>query len=226
MLRLFGKGKPQGPAPTLDGTAEKMDKRVTHLESRIKHLDGQLLEIKKQMQNTPKVAQGRLRQKAKMLLQQRKMLEHQWMQMAGQMGNIEQVRTAQSQVETTTEMVAAMKEGHKQLQKQMKAVDISKVENMQDDMQDMLADVQDLQDIMGRSYDVEGEVDEDELDAEFAALDEESVMSGLGEVETPSYLKEDPSMQALEAEFGASAPAAAEVGTAQAPTKTAAPAYG
>ena len=226
MQRLFGKGKPKGPAPTLDGTAEKMDKRVTHLESRMKHLDAQLLEIKKQMQTTPKVAQTRLRQRAKMLLQQRKMLEQQWMQLAGQLGNIEQIRTAHSQIETTTEMVAVMKEGQKQLQKQMKAVDISKVETMQDDMQDMLADVQDLQDIMGRSYNLEGEVDEDELDAEFAALDEESVMSGLGEVETPSYLQEDPSMQALEAEFGAGAPATAPKDAAPTQHQMPTPAYG
>ena len=53
------------------------------------------------------------------------------------------------------------------------AIDIYEVEDLHEDMQDMLADVEELNEVMGRSYDTYNGVDEADLDAALMGLDDE-----------------------------------------------------
>lgn len=70
----------------------------------------------------------------------------------------------------TPETVAAMKEGAKTMKQEFKKVNIDKVEDLQDDMEDLLDEANEIQDVMARSYGNADELDEDELDAELDAL--------------------------------------------------------
>jgi len=74
------------------------------------------------------------------------------------------------------------------LTSQLKNVKISDVENLTDDLSDLLQDTNEIQEALGRSYNV-GEVDEGELEDELSALGEEM------DFETPSYLSSVPTSE-------------------------------
>lgn len=48
--------------------------------------------------------------------------------------------------------VAAMKDASKTLKAEVKKIDINKVEDLTDDMADMMEDMNEINDVMGRSY--------------------------------------------------------------------------
>merc|ERR1739848_92711 len=75
----------------------------------------------------------------------------------------------QSMRDTKT-TVNAMKVGVKEFKKEHKNFDIGAVEDLQDELEDMLDETNEIQEIMGRQYGMP-DIDDDELEAEFAALD-------------------------------------------------------
>ena len=60
-----------------------------------------------------------------------------------------------------------------------------------DDLADMMEDMNEVNEILGRSYTVGDEIDEDDLDAELAALDDE--LEGLDEIEEEALESHVPS---------------------------------
>lgn len=48
--------------------------------------------------------------------------------------------------------VAAMKDAQKGLKKEVKKINISDVENLTDDMADLMEDMDEINEVMGRSY--------------------------------------------------------------------------
>ena len=69
----------------------------------------------------------------------------------------------------------------------MKEFDMDEVEDMMDDMQELMADQEDIQEMMGRNFGME--YDEGELEAELAELDEELISDQLNEgLGLPSYI--------------------------------------
>ena len=86
--------------------------------------------------------------------------------------NIGQTQFAVESLQATTETVAAMKQGAKDLKKQFKKINIDKVEDLQDELEDMLLENEEIQDVLSRSYGVSAEVDEADLEAELDMLDD------------------------------------------------------
>ena len=72
-----------------------------------------------------------------------------------------------------SEQVAATKAAMVTLKKQHEDISLDDLEDMQDDMAELLGDAAEMSDLMGRSFGLPGEVDEADLDAELAALDDE-----------------------------------------------------
>ena len=69
----------------------------------------------------------------------------------------------------------------------MKAFDMDKMEDLFDDMADMMADMEEINECMGRNYNVE--MDENELLGELDELDEELACDQLNEgLGMPSYI--------------------------------------
>lgn len=82
-----------------------------------------------------------------------------------------------------------MKMASKEFKKEYKNINIDKIEDIQDELEDFTDQANEIQEVMGRSYGMP-EVDDDELEAELdalgddLALDEDS--SYLDDVATPS----------------------------------------
>lgn len=92
----------------------------------------------------------------------------------------------------------------KTLKKQYGKIDIDKIERLNDEMADLMEVGNEIQESLGRGYDVPEDVDEAELDAELEALGEEveferEMGAGVGESmpsfmvdEVPSFVDEPP----------------------------------
>ena len=90
--------------------------------------------------------------------------------------------------------VQAMKTASKTLKKEVKKVDLSQIEDLQDDLADMMEDVNDVQDVLGQSYGIGDDIDDADLDAELDALGDD--FDDVADADsTPAYLQPaDPSL--------------------------------
>ncbi|CAK8671799.1 unnamed protein product [Clavelina lepadiformis] len=147
-----------------------IDDRTDSVEKKVAKLDADLLKYKnqmKKMRNGP--AKNAVKQKALMVLRQKKRYESQRDNMMQQSFNMEQTNYSIQTMKDTQTTVAAMKTGLKQMKKEHKKIDINKIEDLQDDMEDMLEMADEVQDALGRSYGMP-DLDEADLDAELDAL--------------------------------------------------------
>ena len=119
-----------------------------------------------------------LKQKCLKILQRRKQYEAQRDQYEQQSWNLSQASMMTDNLKNTMATVDVMKATNKDLKRQFGKVDVDKLERMQDEMADLMEQGNEIQEAMGRSYDVPEEVDEAELDAELEALGEEAEMEG------------------------------------------------
>lgn len=85
---------------------------------------------------------------------------------------MEQANYASQTLKDTHATVSAMKDGVKSMKKEFKKINIEEIEDIQDDMADMLAEADEVQEALGRSYGTP-EIDEDDLAAELEALGDE-----------------------------------------------------
>lgn len=174
MKRILGVSKKPTPVPSLSDTASVLEKRGDHLDAKIGKLDKELLGYKEQLKKTgPGPAQTRIKQKALQTLKQKKMYEQQRGALANQQWNMDQLQFATETTRATIDQVNCMKESAKILKKEMKKMDISSIEDLQDELADLYEDSNEIQEIMGRAYGVPEDIDEDDLEAELAALGDE-----------------------------------------------------
>mmetsp|Transcript_129035 Transcript_129035/g.222970 ORF Transcript_129035/g.222970 Transcript_129035/m.222970 type:complete len:219 (-) Transcript_129035:40-696(-) len=190
MKRIFGAPKKKAPPPSLADTSAVLEKRGDHLDAKIAKLDKELLGYKEQMSKLrPGPQQTRLKQKALAILKQKKMYENQREVLGNQQWNMDQLQFTTETTQATIEQVNCMKDSAKTLKAQMKQMDISSIEDLQDELADLYEDSNEIQEIMGRAYGVPEDVDEDDLEAELAALGDEMSLtdsSYLDALSTPS----------------------------------------
>jgi len=188
--------KKQEPAPSLDEASSHLGGRIEGIEAQIAKCDQELAQYKQQLARARGVAANAVKQKALQVLKRKKMYEQQRDSLLGTQMNIDQCSFMTEQAKTTAVTVAAMKEANTSLKKQYKKMDIDDIERVADDMQDLMMDQEEINEIMSRSYAIPGGVDEADLDAELAALEDdiafqdEQVAAGPGAV--PSYLPSVP----------------------------------
>merc|ERR1711912_19764 len=170
MNRIFG-NKDKTPAPTLTDQCTTIDSRISTVDKKIAMLDAELLKYKTQMSKVrPGPTKKQIQQKALRVLKQKKMLESQRENMANTSFNMDQTNFAIQNMKDTQVTVSAMKAGMKEMKKETEKLNIGKIENMQDEMEDMMMDSEEIMGIMGRSYGIGNDIDEDELEAELDAL--------------------------------------------------------
>lgn len=185
MNRLFGRAKPKGPPPNLtdciqsvEGRGESIDKKIARLEAELKKYKDQMAK----MRDGP--SKNMVKQKALRVLKQKRMYEGQRDQLGQQAFNMEQANYTIQTLKDTKTTVDAMKVGAKEMKKAYKKVNIDQIEDLQDQMEDMMEDASEIQDSLSRSYGTP-EVDDDDLEAELAALGDEMLAD-----EDTSYLDE------------------------------------
>merc|ERR1719392_475812 len=124
----------------------------------------------------PGPAKQQVQKRAMAILKQKKMYEQHKNNTMNQQFNLDQISFAQETLKETQQTVTAMKDANKQLKKEFKNINISQVEDMQDDMADLLEQAEEVQEAMGRSYNTD-DIDEADLEAELAALEEDASAS-------------------------------------------------
>lgn len=173
MNRLFGKGKPKEPAPSLNDCISGVDARASNIEEKVNKLEAELRKYREQMSKMREgPAKNSVKQKALRVLKQKKAYEQQAESLRNQSFNMEQANYAAQSLKDTQITVNAMKDGVKQMKKEFRNVNIDQIEDIQDDMADMLEQADDVQEALGRSYGMP-DVDDEELEAELDALGDE-----------------------------------------------------
>merc|ERR1711887_360769 len=139
------------------------------------------------MRNGP--GKNAIKNKAMKVLKQKKMYEAQREQISQQSFNMDQANYTINTLKDTQQTVTAMKAGLKQMKKEYKKINIDKVEDLQDEMEDMMLEANEIQEVMSRSYGINDDIDEAELEAEFDALGDDFLAdndSSYLDIETPN----------------------------------------
>lgn len=132
-----------------------------------------------------------LKREALQILQQKKQYESQKTMMMSQSFNLEQTNFTVEGMKSTVQTVQVMKATAKDMQKQLKQINIDKVEDLREQMEDFMTDTFEINEVLARSYGTPDYIDEADLEAELGMLQE------LQEVEeNPSYLQDIPSAPA------------------------------
>lgn len=197
MNRIFGKKKETAPPPNLGDVGQRVDARVGNLDAKIKQLENELRDYQKKMKKARGAALTNLKRRAMQVLKRKKMYEQQRDQMSAQSFNLEQTNFALDTVKDTQETVAAMKGAAAALKVEHKKINIDAIEDTQDDLAEMMFDMNEIQESLGRSFGLPDEVDECDLDAELDMLGDELEEDGLGDEvgdAMPDYLQPAPAM--------------------------------
>lgn len=173
MNRLFGRGKPKEPGPSISDCIAGVDSRANAIEEKVNKLDAELRKYKEQMAKMREgPSKNAVKQKAMRVLKQKKQYETQIDGLRNQSFNMEQANYAAQTLKDTKSTINAMRDGVGQMKKEFKNVNIEEIEDIQDDMADMLEQSDEIQQVMGNSYGVP-DIDDDELAAELDALGDE-----------------------------------------------------
>lgn len=205
MNRLFGSGS-KTPKPTLDTASSSLEKRIGELDVQIQAKNIRLREHHEATKRMRGPALARRREEALRVLASRKRLEEQRARLEQQLEGMQGAQLMQDNLAGTVATVEAMRQANKTLKKQFKAVDLDRIERVQDEMRELQAVSDEIQDTLAMGYEIPGgEPDEAELDEELAALGDELYADPglLGEMEgagglgdsdrLPDFLQEDPS---------------------------------
>eukprot|EP00696_Hemimastix_kukwesjijk_P006822 gnl/Hemi2/18662_TR6181_c0_g1_i1.p1 gnl/Hemi2/18662_TR6181_c0_g1~~gnl/Hemi2/18662_TR6181_c0_g1_i1.p1 ORF type:complete len:226 (-),score=88.76 gnl/Hemi2/18662_TR6181_c0_g1_i1:189-866(-) len=195
MKRLFGLSGPSTPAqpakppPSLQDGIKNVEARGSTIDERIKGLDAELVKYKEQIKKTrPGPAQNAIKQRAMRVLQQKKNYERQRDQLYQQQFSMDQIHFATETMKDTVTTVEAMKVAAKEMKTVQKNINIDQIEDMHDDLDDMLMMNDEIQEVLGRSYGVPDDLDDADLEAELAGLEEE-MASELTTEAAPSYMQ-------------------------------------
>jgi charged multivesicular body protein 5 len=153
------------------------------------------------------------------VLRQKKLYEGQREQLYQQQYNVESAAFTMQSMQDSVQVVGAMQAGAKQMaamQKKHKELRVDEVWKTMDQMADMAADFEEVQDAMG-SYNVPDAIDDADLDAELDALGDDDALAELAGDGVPAYLAADEELEALpEAPSGAAGVAAGPAAAAAA----------
>ncbi|KAA3481517.1 charged multivesicular body protein 5-like isoform X1 [Gossypium australe] len=112
--------------------------------------------------------------------------------------NLDQVAFASEGLKDAQQTMSALKSANKELKGMMKTVNIQDIDNLQDEMMDMMDVSNEIQETLGRSYNVPDYIDEEELMGELDALEADMGSEADG---IPSYLQPDKEEPDLDTEF-------------------------
>ena len=170
MYRLLGLSQNK-PKPDLQQAISSTDERADATQVKISRLDAELGRYRdqmKRMRDGP--GKSAVQQRALRVLKQKRMYEAQIEQLTQQSFNMEQSMMTTENLRNTMATVDAMQVANKEMRRTYGNLNIDKIEQIQDDMEDLLEQSSAVQETMSRSYGVPDDIDETELEAELEAL--------------------------------------------------------
>lgn len=191
MKRVFGKKKQTNakPAPTLGEASENLGKRSTHLDSKIAALEKDLNGYKKKLQTANPSAKRGLQKRAMDILKRKRMYENQRDMLLGQQFNMDQASFGIESAKATVDSVAAMKAANVELKAALKNdLNIDDVDDLADDMEELMYEMNEINESLGKNFATPDDITEDDLEAELDMLGDD-LEEEIGE-DTPSYLQE------------------------------------
>jgi len=157
---------------------------VTQVENRVNELDGKMAQMDQEIQSLYlKLRQSRgnqrdfLKQKLLHLLKRRKMMGSQQKNYFNHQMALDNVAFTQENIQNTMEMATAMKQGYQANMDLMKSVDIDQLADIKADMQDMMWECNQINEQL--NYDLEDDVDEDDIDQELADIENDLKLQGM-----------------------------------------------
>ncbi|EPS74302.1 charged multivesicular body protein 5, partial [Genlisea aurea] len=175
----------------------QINKRGESVDEKIQKLDAELARYKEQIKKTrPGPAQEAVKARAMRVLKQKRMYEGQRDMLYNQTFNLDQVAFAAEGIKDAQQTMSALKSANKELKGMMKTVKIQDIDSLQDEMMDLMDVSSEIQETLGRSYNVPDDIDEDELLGELDAL--EADMGFETEAGVPSYLQTESDPDAAE----------------------------
>ncbi|ESR59022.1 hypothetical protein WN944_018873 [Citrus x changshan-huyou] len=190
MKRVFGAKKDKEPPPSVQDASDRINKRGENVDQKIRSLDAELSRYKEQIKKMrPGPAQEAIKARAMRVLKQKRMYEGQRDMLYNQTFNLDQVAFASEGIKDAQQTMTALKSANKELKGMMKTVKIQDIDNLQDEMMDLMDVSHEIQETLGRSYNVPDDIDEDELMGELDALEADMGMED--EAGVPSYLQPD-----------------------------------
>ncbi|CAN6345566.1 unnamed protein product, partial [Urochloa humidicola] len=189
MKKIFGAKKNKDPPPSIQDATDRITKRGDTVDEKIKKLDAELARYKEQIKKTrPGPAQEAVKARAMRILKQRRMYEGQRDMLYNQTYNLDQVAFAAEGLKDAQQTMTAMKSANKELKGMMKTVKLEDIDSMQDEMMDLMDVSNEIQESLGRSYNVPDDIDEEELMGELDALEADMDFESES---VPSYLQPD-----------------------------------
>ena len=194
MNRFLGSKKDKAPPKTMGDVQGGQQKRIDDLQKRVRALDSELVKYREQLRKArPGTStHNSVKRRCVQLMKQRKMYDQQLGQMMNMEFNMSQIQMTQETIASTVETVAAMKTTAKEMKKAQKAgkLDIDAIQDLQDDLADMMEDANEIQDVLGESYGLPDDCDEESLMAELDMLEDDIAAEDLlGEApDVPDYV--------------------------------------
>ncbi|CCI50623.1 unnamed protein product [Albugo candida] len=197
MHRMFG--QKNGDKLDISTVATNVDGRVAVLDEKIAQLNKDVMKYKQQLASSKNNAS--IKRQAIQALKRRKMYESQRDNLIAQSFNIEQAKFALETSKDTKETVIAMKYASAAMREDQKIINIDEIDSIHDDMVEMLEDMDEIQNSLGRSYGIGNDIDESELEAELTNLEdewEEEKLQDETRQPIPSYLQPNSKVTATE----------------------------
>lgn len=146
---------------------------IKGLDSKIAQLDQELLAYKRQMQQARSMAvQKKFKTKAMEVLQRKRQYERRREQTVSQQMNMENVAFQLDSARATAQTVKAMSHARQEMKRNM--VSVNDVDDLQDDMQELMDEMEMCNEALGQGFQSSHDyLDEDDLAAEFAMMDDE-----------------------------------------------------
>mmetsp|Transcript_9490 Transcript_9490/g.18327 ORF Transcript_9490/g.18327 Transcript_9490/m.18327 type:complete len:204 (-) Transcript_9490:4718-5329(-) len=190
MMRLFGKKKKEEPeGPSIAENSENLEKKIQVLKAKVGECDAELKTLRDSVRTSRGMSQNMHKQKMLQIMKRRKMYAQQLEQLSATQFNLDAVSFNAESIQTTLDSYNALKKANELQKQQMKKVNLDALEDAMEDMQDMMMDVQEMNEIMSRSYAID-DINEDDLEAELAELDQEMLEDNLrsSSLKAPVYL--------------------------------------
>ena len=132
------------------------------MQAKVDECNKELNAVKEQMKGKKGPAYRQYQQKALQILKRRKMYEQQLGVTQNQQFNVDQVQFTSETIQDTIATANALKAATEVQKEQMKKLDLNKLEDVYDDLADLMAEQEEINDVLGRDFQV-GNYDENEL---------------------------------------------------------------
>ena len=183
------------PAVTPEEFQQRMEARGEGANEKVMNIERELAKYKQQMRAAPKgsAAYRTAESKALQCLRRRKLYQRQQEVYVNQSFTVDQVQYAKENLKMAKETRDQMKASKKELMRGLRKTDVGKLEDVAYELEEVLQDTREVQEVLGRPYHMDTEMDDEDLLEELDALEEEmnsGELDELNEEHVPSYLQE------------------------------------